>query len=96
MSDTTLSVPPRTVSIVNHLGLHARPAAKIVTTAECFDAEATIAHGSNVVSALSIMGLMMLGAGEGQSVTLRAHGPQAVEVLNALEALIADGFGERD
>jgi len=96
MSDTTLSVPPRTISIVNHLGLHARPAAKIVTTAERFDAEATIAHGSNVVSALSIMGLMMLGAGEGQDVTLRAHGLQAVEVLDALEALIADGFGERD
>jgi len=67
MSDTTLSVPPRTVSIVNHLGLHARPAAKIVTTAEHFDAEATIAHGSNVVSALSIMGLMMLGAGRGRA-----------------------------
>lgn len=99
MSDTTLSpgtVAPRIVTIVNHLGLHARPAAKIVTTAERFDAEATIAHGSNVVSALSIMGLMMLGAGEGQTVTLRAHGPQAAEALDALAALIADGFGERD
>ncbi|MDE7539370.1 HPr family phosphocarrier protein [Gluconobacter sphaericus] len=96
MSDTTLSVPPRIVTIVNHLGLHARPAAKIVTTAERFDAEITIAHGTNVVSALSIMGLMMLGAGEGQDVTLRAHGPQAAEALDALQALIADGFGERD
>ncbi|KXV19104.1 HPr family phosphocarrier protein [Gluconobacter oxydans] len=99
MSDTTLSpgtVAPRTVTIVNHLGLHARPAAKIVTTAERFDAETTIAHGTNVVSALSIMGLMMLGAGEGQAVTLRAHGPQAAEALDALAALIADGFGERD
>jgi len=38
----------------------------------------------------------MLGAGEGQDVTLRAHGPQAAEALDALQALIADGFGERD
>ncbi|EHH67915.1 HPr family phosphocarrier protein [Gluconobacter morbifer] len=94
MSDTTLS--PRTVSIVNHLGLHARPAAKIVTTIERFDAETTVERGGNVVSALSIMGLMMLGAGEGETVTLRSHGPQAAEALDALEALIADGFGERD
>lgn len=59
MSETTLS--PRTLTIVNRLGLHARAAAKLVTTAERFDAETTVERGGNVVSALSIMGLMMLG-----------------------------------
>lgn len=94
MNDTTIS--PRVVTIVNHLGLHARPAARMVTTAEQFQAEVTVSRGGNSVSALSIMGLMMLGAGHGETVTLSAHGPQAQEALDALTAVIADGFGERD
>lgn len=89
-------VSMRRVRIVNRLGLHARAAAKLVTTAERFKAETTVERGGTVVSALSIMGLMMLGAGEGETVVLRAHGPQSSEALAAVGALIADGFGERD
>lgn len=86
----------RELRIVNRLGLHARAAAKLVTTAERFQAETTVEREGNVVSALSIMGLMMLGSGEGESVTVRSHGEQASEALDAVAALIADGFGERD
>ncbi|GBQ82867.1 HPr family phosphocarrier protein [Asaia krungthepensis] len=86
----------RDVTIVNRLGLHARAAAKFVTLAEGFDASIDVSRQGQSVSALSIMGLMMLGAGRGETVRLSATGPQASAALNALIALVADGFGERD
>ncbi|GBR51576.1 phosphocarrier protein HPr [Neokomagataea thailandica NBRC 106555] len=86
----------RELRIVNRLGLHARAAAKLVTTAEGYEAETTVERAGNVVSALSIMGLMMLGAGEGETILVRSHGQQAREALEAVVALISDGFGERD
>jgi len=90
--------PPleRDVTIVNRLGLHARAAAKFVTLAEGFDASIDVSRQGQSVSALSIMGLMMLGAGRGETVRLSATGPQASAALSALIALVADGFGERD
>lgn len=86
----------REVAIVNRLGLHARAAAKFVTLAETFDATIDVSRHGQTVSALSIMGLMMLGAGRGEIIGLEATGPQANAALNALIALVSDGFGERD
>ncbi|GBQ13572.1 HPr family phosphocarrier protein [Swaminathania salitolerans] len=86
----------RDVVIVNRLGLHARAAAKFVTLAESFDAQIEVSRQGQTVSALSIMGLMMLGAGRGETIALSATGPQAGAALDALVALVADGFGERD
>ena len=86
----------RDVEIVNPLGLHARSSAKLVSMAEHYDAEIEVARGGQSVSALSIMGLMMLGAGKGQHVVLTGKGPQAEEAIAAIAARIADGFGERD
>lgn len=93
MTDTQIC---KTVEIVNPLGLHARASAKLVLMAEQYDAEVEVARGGQSVSALSIMGLMMLGAGKGEHVTLTGTGPQAEEAISAITALIADGFGERD
>jgi len=84
----------RTVTIVNQRGLHARAAAKFVRLAAQYDAAVTVANADNEVSALSIMGLMMLAAGPGTQVVLRASGRQAEEVLTALEELICSRFGE--
>jgi phosphocarrier protein HPr len=84
----------RTVTIVNTRGLHARAAAKFVRLAAQYDAAVTVANADNEVSALSIMGLMMLAASPGTQVVLRASGRQAEEVLAALEDLICSRFGE--
>ncbi len=84
------------VSIVNARGLHARAAAKFVTTAERFAASVTVVRDDQRVDARSIMGLMMLGAGRGAAVELLAEGWDAREALNALAALIEGGFGEQD
>ncbi len=84
----------RTVTIVNQRGLHARAAAKFVRLAAQYDAAVTVANADNEVSALSIMGLMMLAASPGTQVVLRATGRQADEALTALEDLICSRFGE--
>ena len=84
----------RTVTIVNQRGLHARAAAKFVRLAAQYDAAVTVGNADNEVSALSIMGLMMLAASPGTQVVLRASGRQAEEVLTALEDLICSRFGE--
>ena len=84
----------RIVTIVNQRGLHARAAAKFVRLAAQYDAAVTVANADNEVSALSIMGLMMLAASPGTQVLLRASGRQAEEVLTALEDLICSRFGE--
>lgn len=84
----------RTCPIINRRGLHARASAKFVQCAEEFDAQITVCRGGETVGATSIMGLMMLAAGPGTSITMTALGPQAAEALDALEALLADKFGE--
>ncbi|AQS86145.1 MAG: HPr family phosphocarrier protein [Acetobacter aceti] len=84
----------RTVTIVNAKGLHARASAKFVAEAEKWNAEVTVTYGSEVVSACSIMGLMLLGAGVGATITLSAIGVQAAEALEALDTLVGGGFGE--
>ncbi|MCE0743717.1 HPr family phosphocarrier protein [Acetobacter sicerae] len=90
-SEMTLN---RAVTIVNAKGLHARASAKFVAEAEKWKAEVTVTYGSEVVSACSIMGLMLLGAGVGATITLSATGVQAKEALEALGALVGSGFGE--
>jgi phosphocarrier protein len=85
---------PRVVTIVNTKGLHARASAKFVQCAVKFDARVTVTKDGNGVSGSSIMGLMMLGAGIGSEISLAASGRQAEAALDALEALIANKFGE--
>ena len=84
----------RTVQIANKLGLHARAAAKLVTLAQKFKSEIHIRKDNREVSGKSIMGVMMLAAGKGSRITLRAEGPDAEKALDALEALIARKFDE--
>ncbi len=90
------AVVSRIVPIVNRRGLHARAAAKLVTLAETFSANVDVLRDGQSVSARSIMGLMMLGAGMGSAVELRAEGWDAHEALEALAGLIEAGFNEQD
>ena len=83
-------------TICNRRGLHARAAAKFVSTAERFTAEVEVEAYGQSVSAQSIMGLMMLGAGKGAPVTMRATGTDAAEALAALTSLVEAGFNETD
>ncbi|HLI10951.1 MAG TPA: HPr family phosphocarrier protein [Alphaproteobacteria bacterium] len=84
----------RTLTILNQRGLHARAAARFVKCAEQFDAEITVAKKESTVSGLSIMGLMMLAAGPGTTIEVTASGSDAAQALAALEALVAEKFGE--
>jgi len=86
----------REVEIVNKKGLHARASAKFVQTAEQFEAEITVTRGNESVGGTSIMGLMMLAAGPGSTVTIAATGRDAAAALDALCALVASRFGEDD
>ncbi|MEJ8310649.1 HPr family phosphocarrier protein [Agrobacterium larrymoorei] len=80
--------------IVNKRGLHARASAKFVQTVEKFDAAISVSKDGMTVGGTSIMGLMMLAASPGCTVFVEASGNQAEEALAALEALVADRFGE--
>ena len=86
----------RTLTICNRRGLHARAAAKFVTLAERFGASVDVVHNGQDVSARSIMGLMMLGAGKGAEIEIRAEGWDAKEALDALAELVTAGFNEQD
>lgn len=80
--------------IVNRKGLHARASAKFVKCAETFDAEITVTRDGASVGGTSIMGLMMLGAGQGTTILIEGSGREGPEAVEALAALVADGFGE--
>jgi len=82
------------VPIVNQLGLHARPAAEFVKVAGRFRSSVTVSKDGMEVNGKSIMGMMMLAAEKGSSLSLRVEGDDAVDAMAALEALIAAGFGE--
>ena len=84
----------RVLEICNKRGLHARASAKFVMIVEQFDAEVWVTRGNEWVGGTSIMGLMMLAAGTGASITVEASGPQAAEVVDALAALVAGRFTE--
>lgn len=84
----------RSVKIVNKLGIHARPAAEIVKTASRFGSNITIVRDDLEVNGKSIMGVMMLAAEQGSTISIKADGPDADAALDALEVVIAEGFGE--
>lgn len=84
----------RQLAIINVKGLHARASAKFVDVVERFDAEAQVEKDGMRVSGDSIMGLLMLTAPRGSSITVTTSGAQAAELADALEALVGDYFGE--
>jgi len=88
------AVAEKTLKIQNELGLHARAATKFVQLASKYPCEVTIAKDGNEVNGKSIMGVLMLVASKGSTVTLRAKGDKADECIAALAALIDDKFGE--
>ncbi len=87
-------MPERAVKIMNKQGIHARPAAEIVKTAARFRSEITIIRDDMEVNGKSIMGVMMLAAECGAEIIIRAEGEDADAAIEALAALIANGFGE--
>jgi phosphocarrier protein HPr len=86
----------RVLEITNKKGLHARASAKFVQTVEGFDAQVKVTRAGETVGGTSIMGLMMLSAGPGTSITIEARGKQAAEVIDAICSLIGGRFGEDD
>ncbi|HEX8240344.1 MAG TPA: HPr family phosphocarrier protein [Allosphingosinicella sp.] len=89
-----MSVPSRTVEMKNRRGLHARASARFVTLAAGLPAAVEVEKDGSRVCGTSIMGLMMLGAAVGDSITIHAEGDGADEALEALVALVDDRFGE--
>lgn len=90
MADAT----SRTLTIVNEKGLHARASAKLVEMVEGFDASAEVSKDGLSAGGDSIMGLLMLAASKGTSIEVETNGPEALALADAIEALVADKFGE--
>ncbi|WP_278924159.1 MULTISPECIES: HPr family phosphocarrier protein [Pseudophaeobacter] len=84
----------KTLKIVNEKGLHARASAKLVEVVEGFDAAAEISKDGLSASGDSIMGLLMLAASKGTTIDVETSGPDACALAEAVEALVADKFGE--
>ncbi|MBX9805554.1 MAG: HPr family phosphocarrier protein [Alphaproteobacteria bacterium] len=84
----------RTVTIINPLGLHARASGKLAKLTDQFNASVTVEKDQEVASSDSVMELMMLTAGPGDELTIRAAGPDAKAALDAVVGLIESGFGE--
>jgi len=82
------------IEIINKLGLHARASAKLTQLAAKFRSEVWMTRNARRVNAKSIMGVMMLAAGKGATVTLETEGPDEQECFTALEQLILAKFGE--
>ncbi|MDP3585866.1 MAG: HPr family phosphocarrier protein [Thiobacillus sp.] len=84
----------RDVEVVNKLGLHARPSARLTQIASSFKSQVFMSRNGRRVNAKSIMGVMMLAAAKGSTITLETEGEDEVEAINTLADLIASGFGE--
>lgn len=84
----------REVEIVNRLGLHARAAAKLVHLAGSFTSDVTLSQDGDEVDGKSILGILLLAAGQGARVHVRCSGPDEEAAMAALTGLIADRFGE--
>jgi len=82
------------IEVVNPLGLHARPSARLTALAGRFRAEVWLSRGGRRVNAKSIMGVMMLAAAKGSTITIETEGTDEAEAMAALRALISDRFGE--
>ncbi|PAT42724.1 HPr family phosphocarrier protein [Vandammella animalimorsus] len=83
-----------TATIVNKLGLHARASAKLTKLASSFPCQVWMARNGRRINAKSIMGVMMLAAGQGAQVQIETEGEQEEQAMQALLELIADRFGE--
>jgi phosphocarrier protein len=86
----------RQLRIVNEKGLHARASARFVEVVEAHDASAEVRKDGMTVSGDSIMGLLMLAASKGTTIEVETSGPEADRLADALQALVADRFGEED
>ncbi len=95
MTDSGGSVH-RTAVVINQRGLHARAAALVARAARRFEAEVTVATKAEQVSALSIMGLLMLGANTGTALRILAQGAEAEDAADALVRVVENGFEEDD
>ena len=84
----------KTFTIINKLGLHARAAAKFVTTSSQCNAGIHVTRNGRTVNGKSIMGLMMLAAAKDTEISVSAEGDDAVQAINEIESLINDFFGE--
>lgn len=89
-----MSTLTREINITNQRGLHARASAKFVKCAESFNANVTVSREGQSVPGTSIMGLMMLAASIGTTITVEASGPQAEAAMSALEDLVTRKFDE--
>lgn len=89
-----MSAVRRVLRIVNEKGLHARASARLVEVVEAHDAEAVVRRDGLEASGDSIMGLLMLAASKGTTIEVETSGPEAEHLADALEALVADRFGE--
>ena len=84
----------RSVTVVNPLGLHARAAARFVHLATRFNSRVRVERESKVMDGKSIMGILLLAASRGTSLTITADGPDEQAAVEALAQLVAAGFGE--
>ncbi len=84
----------RSVTVVNQLGLHARAAARFVHMATRFDSQIRVGRDSKVMDGKSIMGILLLAAARGTTITISADGPDEAAAVDALCSLVAAGFGE--
>jgi len=84
----------RDLKIINKLGMHARAAAKFVNLASSFESDIELGKGNRMVNGKSIMGVMMLAASRGTSISLRVEGNDEVEAADRLEELVRERFGE--
>jgi phosphocarrier protein len=89
-----MDMTERRLKIINEKGLHARASAKFVEVAEAFDATAEVSKDGMSVSGDSIMGLLMLGAARGSEISVKTSGAQAADLLDALDQLVQNLFGE--
>jgi phosphocarrier protein HPr len=84
----------RTVTITNPLGMHARAAARFVHTATRFQSQVRVARGERVMDGKSIMGILLLAAARGTTLTITTDGPDEADALETLCALVESGLGE--
>ena len=84
----------RSVIVVNQLGIHARAAAKFVHLATRYHAHVRVARDSREMDGKSIMGILLLAAARGMTITMSADGSDERDAIEALSALVASGFGE--
>jgi phosphocarrier protein HPr len=84
----------RAVTVVNQLGMHARAAAKFVHLATRYEAQVTVARDHREMDGKSIMGILLLAAARGSTITISADGTDERDAVDALAALVLSGFGE--